>query len=412
MLHRPLIGAVLLAGGWLAACDVPTPVQPPPRFVGEPMIRVRLDRGVQAVEIDGPARVQVTARQASSPPRLFNTPAKFHLNAGVWGVDRQSDEPIGAGAIDIEAVGPRMLRIDEQAYPGVCRLVPTDNARFDVVSHVNLEAYLPGVLAKELYSDWRPATYHAQAIAARSYAIHRILHHGPGRHYDVEASQISQAYVGLTDHGLARRAVLDTVGIVLTWDGRVLESLYSSSCGGVTQSPTQAFGGPGLPPLDAQPHDNWCEISPDFRWGPIRRDAAALSSRIRAWGLDRQLTIAKIGQIRRIDVDERNAHGRPIRFALIDERGRRFGLRAESLRLACNYASSGRGLKALPRSQRLPSGFLEATVAGDTIRFTGRGRGHGVGLCQWGAEAMARRGFDGAAILHKYYPGARLERAY
>ena len=103
----------------------------------------------------------------------------------------------------------------------------------------------------------------------------------------------------------------------------------------------------------------------------------------------------------------RNEHGRPTRYAIADGDGKRVVLSAASLRRAANWSVDG-----LPDPKRLWSSYVEVTVDEDRVRFDGRGYGHGVGLCQHGAEALARDGKDHQAILAWYYPGAKIVEAY
>ena len=65
-----------------------------------------------------------------------------------------------------------------------------------------------------------------------------------------------------------------------------------------------------------------------------------------------------------------------------------------------------------PAKERVKSAFIEPLLVGREIVVTGRGHGHGVGLCQYGAEAMAKKGAASGSILARYYPGASVERAY
>jgi SpoIID/LytB domain protein len=100
--------------------------------------------------------------------------------------------------------------------------------------------------------------------------------------------------------------------------------------------------------------------------------------------------------------------GRPARFAITDHHERTFTLPAESFRNACNYS---RPIPLEP-GQRLKSSLVHITLRGDQVVFTGQGFGHGVGLSQWGAQAMAADGRDVIEILATFYPGASIERAY
>lgn len=118
--------------------------------------------------------------------------------------------------------------------------------------------------------------------------------------------------------------------------------------------------------------------------------------------------LARISGLQSIEVLAANQAGRPIRVRLVDARGVRLDMRAEDFRRAVNYAREG---EPTPR-ERLNSSLFRARVSGASIVFAGSGFGHGVGMCQFGAEAMAQRGATAAQILRTYYPGAAVRRAY
>lgn len=389
--------------------------------MGEPVIRVRVIGATDAITITSPTKVQVQSVTRPESRHLLSTPLTIRRIGDAWQVPGATPPPFVRDELQIKAVGPDPLRVNGTAYPGTIHLVAVPNEdkpsmfdRMDVVNHVNLEAYLPGVLDRELYDHWHASAFVAQAIAARSFAIDRIINDGPGRHFDVEATEASQAYSGKTAQANALRAVADSTGLVLTWKGDILPAYYSSSCGGIGQSPQDAFGAqPGLnvpaPLQPGRPHD-WCSHSKQYQWGPITRDRKDLSRRLAAWGRAYRSPLANLGQVTAIRTAESNSLGRPVRYLISDDKGRVYSLRAESLRHACNYANAEAKLD--PPKQKLYSSFLNATVDGDSVIFRGRGYGHGVGLCQYGAEGMARAGYDPVQILEASYPGAKIERAY
>lgn len=426
------IGAVASAAAWLglvlAACEGPREAATPPPLVqgpvkavergGEPIVRVRIRQAIGSVTLAGPTKLEVYAADQPEAKQLLSTPLTIRRSGGQWIGDFAGMGMPARSALVVEAVGPSPLKIDRNTYPGHMRLVPAsttaENANapnhFDLINHVRLEEYLPGVLDRELYDNWDPATYLAQAIAARSYAIDRIIVDGPGRYFDVESTQASQAYSGKTLHPLALRATADTVGLVLTHKGRVITAYYSSTCGGAGQSAPDAFGVPGgVPPLVPRQVCTWCGGSPHAEWGTVTHHRAELSKRLAAWGKRHQLSIARLGTIVAIRPSQANTLGRPTQFEVTDDRGQKFVLRSESFRHGCNSTASG----PLPESQRLRSSAFTVKVAGDKVRFEGgRGFGHCVGLCQYGAQGMARGGQSPTDILAFYYPGAKLERAY
>lgn len=119
--------------------------------------------------------------------------------------------------------------------------------------------------------------------------------------------------------------------------------------------------------------------------------------------------LAGITAIRAIEVSSSNSAGRPNRLRITDAQGRTFEMRAEEFRRAVNYAGEG---QPVPKQRINSSHLVSATVRGAEVVFTGQGYGHGVGMCQFGAEAKALAGLKAPAILGTYYPGAAVVRAY
>ncbi len=430
-----------------------------PRQAGEPIIRVRLTRQTQQILFTGPTRLQVFAVDKPDQKLLISTPATIQRAGGIW-QGPWTGAPFAAGAIlEIQPLGPSILRIDHTPYVGTCRLTPVASSaaiaaaelpdagpeiaddtlppdvlgaqrqpapsprpaappripvadRFDVINYVRIEAYLPGVLQGELYEHWEPAAFLAQAIAARSYAIDRIISFGPGNNFDVDAGQSSQAYVGASVSPLALRAVTDSAGLVLTWNNHILPAYYSSACGGAALSPRDAFNiAQVYAPLEPSHTRTCCAGTPHFNWGPQTEDLTALTKRIKAWGAANRMSVANMTALRGARISKINSLGRPVEFELTDDRNKTYPIRAEFFRNACNY--SNEAAKVPAPKQKLRSSFFNVRVENDkVIFFDGHGFGHGVGLCQYGAQAMARAGKDPLQILAEYYPGAKVERAY
>jgi stage II sporulation protein D len=119
--------------------------------------------------------------------------------------------------------------------------------------------------------------------------------------------------------------------------------------------------------------------------------------------------LAALQSIRSIDIMSVNAANRPTRLAIHDSTGRVLQLRAEDFRRAVNYAREG---EPTPKDRLNSSHLSKVTVKGKEIQFVGQGFGHGVGMCQFGAQSMARTGANSLLILRTYYPGAAVVRAY
>ncbi len=313
------------------------------------------------------------------------------------------------------------LAIDGAAIPGAFTIHPgssdaSGTGVFDIIATMGVETYLPGVVAKELYPTWPLAAFQAQAVCARSYALHeRARARGTGRHFDVESTTQDQAFGGATDLAVAHDAVESTRGQVLTYRGEVLRAYYSSTSGGRAASAADTWPtGPGyefnlLPPLQAVQREYADDKSPAYRWERQRR-TARLSLRLRRYGEEQGKPVKNIGTLVSIAASETNAVGRPKAYRLTDHTGRTFTLKAEDLRVACNWPVPG--VPDITAKQRVRSGDMTVTVAGDVTTITGRGFGHGVGMCQYSCAEFARQGRPYRDIALHFYPGAELRRSY
>jgi len=310
------------------------------------------------------------------------------------------------------------VHINGIEYRGRIRLVPTTGGRFNVINDVDVEDYLAGVVTKEMYPGWPLEAIKAQAVASRTYVLYETHLSGASRAWDVfgdERSQVYGGYSGETDK--SRAAVAQTAGIVLTYgpgDGTIFKAYFSSCCGGVTQAATDAFPGePYIPPLAEQSHGATCNASKYFNWGPITISKSDLARRFHAWAQKRSReegrAIAELNMagVYRIDLQQVNRYGRPNRVLITDTHGVQYSWPAEQLRSATNFDPQG--------GPTLPSSFCK--INGDpnsnsVTFYEGHGFGHGVGMCQWCAEARASAGQNFAQILVDAYPQAKLVRAY
>ncbi len=388
----------------------------------EPQLRVRIMQRTNNISLDGPREFLVTPIASIRELQILQGPIEVKLGDYAF---RMTD---GAGAlhefarsdeVEIKPIGVGSLTINGAEHPGSLSLRPTGEIarnRFDVIEIVSIESYVPGVIAKELYPNWSDATFEAQAIAARSYALHeRARRRGRGSFFDVESTTRDQAYVGATTNPHALQAVTKTRGIVALDGSSLLRTYYSSTCGDRPAAARHTWPtGKGFEfnlasPLQEQERTCACSFSPLHRW-EVRRPTHELVRRFSAFGKSQGHRVSEIQSIRAITVIERNGVGRPTRYSVTDAGGRAWRLSAEQLRLACNYQAPG--LPSPHRSQRINSGDVEVSIRGGAAVIKGRGFGHGVGMCQFGAEGLARQGLRAEEILDLYYPGVQLSRNY
>jgi stage II sporulation protein D len=352
---------------------------------------------------------QAQGRTVRSPVRIEATPSGWRV-AESASSSRRIDLSGGA-ALEVHPPNGDDDEIQWRggSWPGQATLVRRDRG-VDLVFAVPIETYLPGVLAKELYKGWHPAAYRAQAIAARSYAMCEKAWWEGRRHYDVVAGQASQAWIGATADATSREAVENTRGEYLVFGGRVVPAYYSSCCGGAAASATDAIRDGSWMDIDplrvvdqrSRRRSGCCEKAPTASW-KVTMKADEFTRRLNAWAGDNgRKDLPQLGTVRSISVAESNPAGRPVLFRLRDGRGRTALWASEDLRYAVNAGSNGRG-------DSLKSGYLDPRVGGGMVTLQGRGHGHGTGMCQYGAQAMAVAGKDHDAILRRYYPGAAVK---
>lgn len=390
----------------------------------EPTLRVRIAKSLARADIACGGDLLVGSAvpgQTPSNRHFRQAVAVTHYGGSFLVTDTQRRTIRWAlTAMKLTPTGDTPILFNGKPYPGAIVLVPVRDpqgrptGKIDIVNYVGMESYLPGVLERELYGSWDPATFRAAAIAARSYAVFEASMHAQ-QHYDLESTTASQAYAGHATNPKALAAVSQTRGLLIEYNGRVVPAFYSSACGGLGQDAKAAFTWlPGLPditPLRGRNHGNWCQKSDKFRWGPIARAKASLALRIKTWGAQEDHPIRALKGIRDIKITHVNSVGRPAAFAISDMAGMTYTLGPEQFRFACNTAAPG--LPKPAKGQSLNSSHVKVRLSASAVTFyDGHGYGHGVGLCQFGAQGLAQAGYNEHSILNYYYPESRLVRAY
>ena len=230
-----------------------------------------------------------------------------------------------------------------------------------LVNVLALEDYLAGVLGSEMPKSFPPEALKAQAIAARTYALHKKLEQY-GQPFHLGSSVISQVYGGLkSEDPRTREAVDATRGMVLTYQLQPAEAYFHASCGGKTENGVEALGRE-LPYLKAVSCP--CAKLPQAEWK------------------------LELGQ--KVQVLARSATGRATKVQL-----------------------DGRAVDAVSFRERIGYSKVKSLwfdVKGTTLE--GHGFGHGAGMCQWGAKVLAEQGMSFREILSHYYVGTELQTLY
>lgn len=333
------------------------------------------------------------------------------------------------GADGVELVLPDGERIVVRTAPLVLRADPQrgsllyDGKRFrgmiavwrngdrlTVVNSLPIEEYLLGVVPLEIGAR-RPdesAAVAAQAVSARSFTYARLVsrRRDPERRFDVVAGVGDQVYGGMDmEAAMASEQVRATRGLVLSFAGRVVEAVYSSSCGGTTADASDVWPWGGQPFLrsvsDSIPGGAgaYCDIAPRAKW------SVTLNARDLVDGIDRYLRnyAGVSGRITSVDSlvpIARTSGGRVRTIALVTNAGR-YELTGDRLRFVLRQPDG-----AILRSTLFELETLHDSGTGVArVEISGRGYGHGAGLCQWGAVGRARAGQRFREILLSYFPG-------
>ncbi len=408
------------------------PMERPLPPTSEPAIRIRtggLPKADPKLQVSGPgASIWIIEADAGRAGIVAVSPVEFLWTAAGWKVTEAAGskraKSIGVtsrATLEITALRgePQRLRVYGSEWPGTLRLVPQLSdveTPVDIVHEVAMETYLPGVISRELFNKWTANTHNAQAIAARSWALCEAERWRGRRHYDVVAGEQGQAWVGATTHQRSLDAVAATRGQVLLFEQRIVPAYYSSCCGGQRASARDAISSSilhDIAPLQVSKQDSkdCCSASPTYRWRS-NFAVAAFARTLPEWArVEGYASLFKVDGIRRVDLGTRNPAGRPVSFKITDAKGKVHEVTAERLRYALN-ADPANPSELRPSKERVKSANFEPLVLAGDLVITGRGHGHGVGMCQYGAEAMAKKGSKPNAILARYYPGATVVKSY
>jgi stage II sporulation protein D len=266
-----------------------------------------------------------------------------------------------------------------------------------------MEGYLRGVLPYEIgkLDESKFEALKAQAVAARTYAYkHFGSRHSHG--FDIYADTRDQVYKGLqsaTD--ITDKAVRETEGVVMTYDGQFITAYYHSTCGGQTEG-VATWGRPDHPYLKSKPDlrpdgTPWCKESSYTEW--VREfDEEELRDLFQINAKEAKANVPSFSSVKSMRILDTLKSGRIHTLEVVTNNGA-FTCKADKIRWLFKRGST-----------ILPSCFFRITKNGDKWIFNGKGFGHGVGLCQMGARARAQAGQSYIQILTHYYPGITLEK--
>ena len=310
---------------------------------------------------------------------------------------------------------------EDRRYTGLLYLAVDRQGLLSINNQLPAEKLLRGLVPAEIYPSAPPDALKAQAVSARGELLAKVGHRHLADPYHLCSDVHCQVYAGLQrEDERTSRAVKETAGEMLFLNERLVDTVYSASCGGHTEHNEHVWGTAPDPALRGRPDGEktmgevtdeavrtWVTSTPDSFCGSTRYGASSfrwkkkvmvdtLRKGMRAQNLD-------AGVVRDIRVLQRGVSGRAIQIEVSGSRGKVKISGELWIRKALG------GLKSSLftfDTTRGPSGHPVS------FHFVGAGFGHGVGMCQTGAIGRATAGQGYKTILGHYYGGASVERIY
>ncbi len=262
------------------------------------------------------------------------------------------------------------------------------------VNELGLESYLMGVVPCEMSPAWHPEALKAQAIAARTYTITRIGAFAK-EGFDVDDTTRCHTYRGAdVENPKTNEAIRLTSNQILIYNGKPIEALYATVSGGVTASAAEAFGGIGQPYLasirDVDPSGKpYAAGDKSFYWSKeFSNDSFA------------KVFPGRVYEIQDLRIEGRGASGRVTGIV--------FTVKFDGEETAWEVNVGFSKLRQALGADVLCSSLFVITKTESGWRFDGKGWGHGVGMCQAGANGRAKAGQSCEQILKAYYTGVEL----
>lgn len=337
-------------------------------------LRVAIKKNVNQLKV-GSSTEAVVKNGMGKPIGLIEPMASLFAYTNNRGISLNQTK---APQIIIEPKQDGYVWIGDRWYRGKVKLIRQANGII-AVNQVNLEDYLYSVVGAEAIASWPQEALKAQAVAARTYALHKKATSN-SKLYDLDTTTNTQVYKGLdSEYTTTHQAVEGTKGQIMTYHNKVILAVFHSSSGGHTENVEDIWNS-SLPYLRGVV--DYDQTSPVYQWTKTFSQAE-LTERLGK----------KIGEIKALIPQKTTPQGRVISMTVVGTNGTTT-ITGKQIRKALDLKSSL---------------FTIANFAG-VFRVQGRGFGHGVGLSQWGAYFLAKEGVNYQTILNHYYQNALISR--
>ena len=284
----------------------------------------------------------------------------------------------------IKADGP--VSFQGQEFYGDIEILASSGKGCEVINNVKLENYLSSLLSKEMNQSWPLEALKAQAVAARSYALSKKMNRLSHRGFHIESSEREQVSGGESDQTMRTDlAAYMTKGLVLSnKKSELVQAYYHAHCGGKLFNPNNIWEGEFHGFVEKK-----CSYCKEFNGKKFKH-------KVSLFDLKRSLRKQKI-YIKKIFEIRPNGVGFELSGVAYDNKKKVWKL------------SRGKFRKVIG-TKYLPSFNFDISMQGRTLSVTGKGNGHGIGMCQVGALKMAQTGKNYKEILKYYYPNFKISQ--
>lgn len=272
------------------------------------------------------------------------------------------------------------LKVNEKEYQGSF-LITKYNKNLLLINDLNLEDYIFSVLRTESWPNWPLEVNKVLAIACRSYAVAKIIENKQAKlPYHIKNTNKHQTYTGIHNCKIIKQAVEETRSIILGYNKRPILAMFDSCCGGVIPAQMKDVNFENSPYLQRKYACNFCKNSRSYNW-QAEYDLTKFEEIIRK-------EIPNFKRLRSINITRKDNTGIVHEIEVRDQNKR--------------YKIGGKKFYSMLKAVK--SFCFSITKKLGKIIIKGKGIGHHLGLCQWGARNMIDQGWDYKSILLFYYP--------
>ena len=276
---------------------------------------------------------------------------------------------------------------DKKPYRGSFLIAKSGN-KVNVINVLTIDEYLKGVLPKEMNVKWGIEALKAQAVISRTYTLANLGRH-KAQSFDLCNTTDCQVYGGIEGESeQTNKAVDETKGEVVLYNGKYAQTVFHANCGGHTEDPQYVWSWKQPTPeyLKGVKCD-YCADAPYTKW-ETSIDSSLISKKLKTAGFD-------AGDIKSIKIKGVTDAGSAKELEIAGSKST-VVMNAYKFRLAVDAWQ----IKSVA--------FDSITSSNGKFVFKGKGWGHRVGLCQWGAKGMADKNKNYKEILKFYYPGTQI----